>query len=209
MLATLASAQGLVGGAEGIDVLDCILQAMRMSDGSNHNNSLSSKTSDYTVNKSEADDMVALLKSKGDLLSEYFGLNFRVDEKSKRLKLTSLPNLLDNHSPAPHALPLFLMRLATEVDYEEERGCFESICSELGMFYAELPLSEVGENASDGENTSEFIDKEAADFVKHTMHPAISSLLQPPREFGEVEDGDAQVRTMATLSALYKVFERC
>ncbi|GMH73770.1 hypothetical protein TrST_g13797 [Triparma strigata] len=211
--------KGSVGGEEGIDVLDCVLQAMRMSDGGSQGlrlseNSQSSKVSDYTVNKEEAADMVKLLESKQELLSEYFGLNFKMGEGG-RLKLTTLPNLLENHSPSPHALPLFLMRLATEVDYGEERGCFESVCSELGMFYAELPLGGEGEGGKkvgeEGEEESgEFIDKQAADFVKHTLHPAFSYLLRPPREFGVVEeDGDAQVKMMATLSVLYKVFERC
>ena len=48
---------------QGIDVLDCVLQAMRMSDGGSQGlrlseNSQSSKVSDYTVNKEEAADMV-------------------------------------------------------------------------------------------------------------------------------------------------------
>lgn len=134
--------------------------------------------------------------------------------------ITGLPILLDGHSPAPHALPLFLLRLATKVDWSEERPCFEGICTELGSYYAEIPTT----TAYDGEDKDDdFVEKGATGqeketdeseilitrgskmFVQHTLFPALKFILIPPKEFAS----DGSFCKLALLSKLYKVFERC
>jgi len=51
-----------------------------------------------------------LLVEKGAMLDEYFRIGF--DESNQ---LISLPDLLPGYLPSPEAIPLFLLRLATEV----------------------------------------------------------------------------------------------
>jgi len=67
------------------------------------------------------------------------------------------------------------------VDYTDEKGCFEGICSELGNFYAELPLEGGGVEAEEIIANNELIDEEAKKFVKHTLYPALAFLLVPPK----------------------------
>ena len=88
------------------------------------------------TNNDLATQIVELLTSKAEMLDEYFSVRFssQKDPESGKgaLMLVGLPVLLEGHSPPPHALPLFLLRLATEVDWEQERPCFHDICTELG-----------------------------------------------------------------------------
>lgn len=95
----------------------------------------------------------------------------------------------------------FLLRLATEVDWSQERPCFEGVCKELGSYYAEIPMSLENDQAA----SLKLVDSVADQFVKHALFPAISFLLVPPKDFAS----DGTVSKMALLSSLYKVFERC
>ena len=185
---------------------------MKMTDGSSgaagsQASTSSSPSVTVEVSDTELSQMVEVLSKQRDMLAEYFSLNFALDEEKKVLRLTSLPVLLENHSPPPAGLPLFLMRLATEVDYTDEKACFEGICSELGTYYASLPVAgaEGGGGGGGGGGEQQFIEPEAAQYVKHVLHPALSFLLVPPTEFST----DGSVKRMALLSSLYKVFERC
>ena len=174
------------------------------------------------------------LSDKAQMLEEYFSIRFvqKIDSASSgkhALMLTGLPVLLDGHSPSPHALPLFLLRLATEVDYTEERRCFEGVCTELGAFYADVPYNldrpeETTDDAmaynsmplaeakaapeseeKDDRKEKPLIDEAAKNAVKHILYPALSSLLVPPKDFAN----DGTIVKLALLSSLYKVFERC
>lgn len=46
--------------------------------------------------------------------------------------LKSIPALLEGYMPAFAGLPLFFLRLATDVDWESERECFETLAREIG-----------------------------------------------------------------------------
>lgn len=83
-----------------------------------------------------AEYVAQLLGEKADLLDEYFSV--RVDSKGC---LTSLPLLLEGHQPALEGLPIFLLRLATEVDWQQERACLAGIAAELGRFYSRVSPS--------------------------------------------------------------------
>ena len=190
------SGKGSLG--EGIQVQPCIVQAISVSDGEDG-------TTATEEQEEQAREMTMVLEEKKDMLKEYFEIE--LEKRGDQLWLTGLPVLLEGHSPSPNALPLFLMRMATEIDYTEEKGCFEGICSELGNFYAELPLEYKGEKDKEGDliGNNQLIDEGAKKFVKHTLYPAIAFLLVPPKEFAT----DGTVTRMALLSSLYKVFERC
>jgi DNA mismatch repair protein MLH1 len=117
-------------------------------------------------------------------------------------------------TPLPHSPP-------SQIDYGDERLCFEGICAELGQFYAELPYvkadgsSQSSQESSASDASSKAPTKGAevlnvpdatSHWVQHNLVPALAYLLVPPKEFSE--DG-ITVQRMALLSSLYKVFERC
>ena len=138
------------------------------------------------TNHKLAEQAATCLLDNADMLEEY--LMIRIEKQNDEAILTALPVLLDGHAPEPHGLPIFLLRLATQVDWAEERLCFQGICQELGNYYAMLPSDD---------------DLEA--FIKHTLFPAISYLLLPAEHFKT----DGSFTVMTKLSTLYKVFERC
>jgi DNA mismatch repair protein MLH1 len=137
------------------------------------------------------------------MLHEYFSIKFEwktnhLEATHKKLILTGLPIILRGHSPSPHALPMFLLRLATQVDWIEERKCFTGICTELGNYYAEI--------SEDPEyNESLGLNQRERKVIQHIVFPAFRYYLIPPKEFAS----DGNFSKLALLSKLYKVFERC
>eukprot|EP00956_Cyclotella_meneghiniana_P031463 scaffold82658_cov40-Cyclotella_meneghiniana.AAC.3 len=117
-----------------------------------------------------------------------------------------MPILLEGHSPQPYDLPLFLVRLANEVDWTSEKPCFKGICKEIGSYYSELPITDSDEDLqADDDANNELVEEKAKAYIKHTLYPTISHLLIPPKEFA----GKGSMVKLASLTMLYKVFERC
>ena len=208
-------------GNGGINVKVLIEQALQFEDCATSFSSLSQcigLTGDLSQDETRgemAKQATSCLIEHADMLKEYFSIQIDVvqDPDAKPgeevLTLTGLPILLDGHSPSPHSLPVFLLRLATEVDWSEERPCFEGICTELARYYAEIPLSDRNEQGGEegkGEETNlELISDSEKKFVQHTLFPALRYLLVVPKEFAS----DGSFCKLALLSKLYKVFERC
>jgi DNA mismatch repair protein MLH1 len=201
---------GELGGNGGIHVQTAIEQALQFEDnlilsedGGSRHEKLSQPKSCGLLDVNETNHKMALqatsvLLEKADMLEEYFSIRIECTDPDSEIEdvdntvdavLTGLPVLLEGHSPQPHGLPIFLLRLATQVDWEEERPCFYGICKELGDFYAMSP------NESDALNA----------FVRHNLFPALSYLLIPPKSF----PANGYFTSMTKLSTLYKVFERC
>ena len=97
------------------------------------------------------------------------------------------------------ALPIFLLRLATQVDWTREKHCFHGVCKELGNYYAMLP------NGSSSSLSSSGGGGELNSYVQHHLFPALSYLMLPSKNLAK----NGHVTTMTKLSTLYKVFERC
>lgn len=131
----------------------------------------------------------------------------RNDRSTKRHFLTGLPVLLDGHCPEPHGLGIFLLRLATQVDWAEERPCFHGICQELGNYYAMLPSNTNDNNTyNDDDDDKNTVDSSALElYVQHTLFPALSYILLPYESL----KSDNNFVALTKLSTLYKVFERC
>ncbi|XP_060678880.1 DNA mismatch repair protein Mlh1 isoform X2 [Hemiscyllium ocellatum] len=150
-----------------------------------------------------AEYIVDFLKTKSEMLQDYFSLG--IDEEGN---LTGLPLLLENYVPALEGLPMFILRLATEVNWDEEKECFEKLSKECGMFYSirkEYTLdteSQVSPNPSQQEFGS---DKPWKWTIEHVVSKAFRTLLLPPKHFAE----DGSILQLANLPDLYKVFERC
>ncbi|XP_077249741.1 MUTL-homologue 1 [Tasmannia lanceolata] len=75
-----------------------------------------------------------LLKKKAELLQEYFCIY--IDQQGN---LTRLPVILDQYTPDMDHVPEFALILGNDVDWEDEKECFQSISAALGNFYAMHP----------------------------------------------------------------------
>lgn len=136
-----------------------------------------------------------------EMLADYFSLEFEIIEG--QLYLTGLPLLLAEFCPWFGGLPIYVVRLATEVVWEDEKQCFETFANETAMFYScrevdgRQPRFDLGQHGG-----------EQADWryvVEHIVYPAIKKYLLPPKEFLT----DRTIVQVANLPDLYKVFERC
>jgi len=81
------------------------------------------------------------LASKAELLEDFFAIKFAAsdEEESKDnqdLCLEALPVVVNCIEPFAQELPMFILRLASEVDYSDEQGCIHQVASELAFYYA-------------------------------------------------------------------------
>ncbi|XP_074697771.1 DNA mismatch repair protein Mlh1 isoform X1 [Strix aluco] len=149
-----------------------------------------------------AEYIVEFLKKKTEMLKDYFSLE--IDEEGN---LIGLPLLIDNYVPPLEGLPMFILRLATEVNWDEEKECFESLSKELAMFYSirkQYIIDEANLTTSQNEDS----DSSSTTWkwtVEHVLYKAFRTHLLPPKHFTE----DGNILQLANLPDLYKVFERC
>uniref|UniRef100_A0A671XK87 DNA mismatch repair protein MLH1 n=1 Tax=Sparus aurata TaxID=8175 RepID=A0A671XK87_SPAAU len=131
--------------------------------------------------------IVDFLKNKAEMLEDYFSMEIDQDGN-----LTGLPLLLDNYTPVMEGLPLFILRLATEVNWDDEKECFRDFSRECSMFYSIRKQYILEANLWRWK-------------VEHIIFKAFRTLFSPPKSFSE----DGTVLQIANLPDLYKVFERC
>jgi len=127
-----------------------------------------------------ASKVVQQLTDMREMLDEYFMIKIAKDST-----LCSLPNLIEGVKPALDRLPSFLLRLGSEVNWNEETSCFEGIAKELALLFKLDPKDE----------------KEAEKLVWNIFPWFNSGRFQPP--------SSCTVFEIARLEQLYKVFERC
>jgi DNA mismatch repair protein MLH1 len=173
---------------------------------------LNSPEGQWTIKNGPKEDIVdnvlTILTENSEMLEEYFKIG--VNEFGM---LCTLPELLAGHTPTPEGLPMFLLRLATEVNWEDEIQCFRSIATEIGFLYAALPIEynlDVTADSSTVEATVEismsFPGPSGNDLFASILMPAIRTYLIAPKQCAE--DGNTVVQ-LAALEQLYKIFERC
>ncbi|XP_008945033.1 PREDICTED: DNA mismatch repair protein Mlh1, partial [Merops nubicus] len=157
-----------------------------------------------------AEYIVEFLKKKTEMLKDYFSLEIDEGKKMAQKKegnLTGLPLLIESYVPALEGLPMFVLRLATEVNWDEEKECFESLSKELAMFYSirkQYLLDEA--NLTSSQNEESGSGPAAWKWtVEHVLYKAFRTHLLPPKHFAE----DGNILQLANLPDLYKVFERC
>ncbi|KAF6313140.1 mutL-like protein 1 [Rhinolophus ferrumequinum] len=149
-----------------------------------------------------AEYIVEFLKKKTEMLADYFSL-----EIDKEGNLIGLPLLIDNYVPPLEGLPIFILRLATEVNWDEEKECFESLSKECAMFYS-IRKQYISEESTLSGQQSEVPGPTPSPWkwtVEHIIYKAFRSHLLPPKHFTE----DGNILQLANLPDLYKVFERC
>ena len=134
--------------------------------------------------------MVNFLQSKSSMLSDYFSLE--IDSEGN---MCTIPMLLDGYVPDLNRLPFFIMRLVTEVEWEEETHCFRLVGREVGRFYA---IRESSAEATKDRSPWSHV-------IEHTIMPSLKRELKPPESL--LKEG--AVLQLADLHELYKVFERC
>jgi DNA mismatch repair protein MLH1 len=155
-----------------------------------------------------AKEAAKFLMAKAPMLEEYYNIQL-VGEGPENFALVTVPVLLDGHLLEPSALPMMLLRLATEVDWDQEQSCFEGIALELAIAYAVLPeaTSSLNSlNADEVDAPTEDLTRIATktqDIVQHSWWPAFRHYLLPPPELS------GEITQVACLEKLYKVFERC
>lgn len=120
--------------------------------------------------------LTGLLEEKAEMLSEYLALDLSGGF------LCSLPNALGVTSDAGlsyDGLPLFLLRLCAEINWSEEKACFQSLCRVTADFCVELLLpSEEDAARVDASDASSAAGSRSTD----------TSALNAAVEAGEFED---------------------
>lgn len=142
------------------------------------------------------------LKAKANLLDDYFSVKIacELDENdTEQVYLKSIPILLENYEPDLSDLPLFIIRLATEVNWKNEKECFDSVCRQLALFYSSKNLVEL-----DDECDVEVKKSKEGWVIEHVLYAAFRNMLLLTDEF----EKDSFFK-LVDLSRLYRVFERC
>ena len=131
------------------------------------------------------------------MLDDYFSM--RINEAGQ---LESIPLLLQNYTPDFNKLPLFLIRLGTQVNWESEQECFETFLRELAYFYRPERMFARDEAMPPAE--AKAIEKAERWQVEHVLFPCFRRYLAAPQKLLEQD-----IVQVADLPDLYKVFERC
>lgn len=158
-----------------------------------------------------------LLMSRAAMLRDYFSIDITDDGM-----ISGLPLVLENHTPDLVLLPMFLLRLGTEVDWDAEQPCLQGVARELAEFYSVVADPANSDTISDSTVTAaagaaaeggpsvdmagEAADKRTLQWtVQHVLYPTIRVKLVPPRSLA----GSGALVELVSLETLYKVFERC
>ncbi|XP_040577146.1 DNA mismatch repair protein Mlh1 [Lepeophtheirus salmonis] len=139
------------------------------------------------------------LIEKAEMLDDYFSIEIDQDGR-----LHTLPIILEQYVPFFGKIPVYLMKLATEVNWDEEEDCFRSFSLETAKLYAVTPEnhSQYDSEQSNDENYDEDRWKKV---IEHIVYPAAKQNLKPSKTCAE----DTTFVQIADLPNLYKVFERC
>lgn len=126
------------------------------------------------------------------MLQEYFSIEIDTANKT----IVSLPNLLLNRVLFNlERLPTMLLRLATQIDWSQEKECFHGVIQEIAL--AHTPSSALDE--SEEAAIKEQVEKDWLAGWSHEIRCMVPSSLLAQDIITEV----------ANLPSLYSVFERC
>lgn len=159
------------------------------------------------------------LIERRDMLVEYFAIDITEDGY-----LVGMPLLLKGYSPNMAKLPNFLLRLGPHVDWDDEKGCFESFLRELAAFYAPeaLPSDKALANGGEameglaGEGITTAANEEQLARVtlakrRGQLERSVENVLFPAfkQRLVATKGLRSGVVEVADLKGLYRVFERC
>ncbi|XP_022159006.1 DNA mismatch repair protein MLH1 [Momordica charantia] len=173
-----------------------------------------------------------LLKQKAEMLEEFFCIHI-----DKNGNLARLPLVLDQYTPDMDRVPEFIVSLANDIDWEDEKNCLQSVSAAIGNFYAMHPpllpnpsgdglqfykrIKSSGkpedEDIGDGEVVMENEIEHGLLSEAETMWAqrewSIQHVLFPSMKLffkppNSLAENGTLVR-VASLEKLYKIFERC
>lgn len=144
------------------------------------------------------------LIERREMLQEYFSM-----EISPTGQLFSIPLLVKGYTPPLVKLPRFLLRLGPNVDWYEEKSCFNSFLRELATFYTpeQIPAVPGGENGQAQEDIQPEVRQRRQHLrwaVENIFFPAFKARLVATKSLM-----GGGVLEVADLKGLYRVFERC
>ncbi|TWU76575.1 DNA mismatch repair protein [Metarhizium rileyi] len=164
---------------------------------------LGASDDDFPMDKI-VDKVANQLIERREMLHEYFSL-----EISPTGELISIPLMVKGYTPPLSKLPRFLLRLGPNVNWIDEKGCFDTLTRELATFYVPEQLPNPPAPGADGEE--EEIPAEVKTrrqhvrwAVEHVFFPAFKAKLVATKALM-----DGGILEVASLKGLYKVFERC
>jgi DNA mismatch repair protein MLH1 len=146
-----------------------------------------------------------LYLSKRHLLDDYFSIKISQNNDEPNVCIETLPMLLEDYVPDMRHLPMFILRMAVEVDWSMEKTCLKTICQELSAFYAvkispftdTIDLNDTMSTATGPKKPNTFW------IIEHVLYPSFRNFLLPSKKH---EDS---IHKLVDLHDLYKVFERC
>ena len=146
---------------------------------------------DMTDAKEKIDKMVEDMNDCSEMLDDYFSIKINPNTAS----LEALPRLIKGHKPSMAYLPDLMYHLGTNVDWMEEEGCVRDMSTQLARFYARTPDKALTED--------EYLNW--SNIAEHLFFPLYKSLLYPSNQLTDRQT----FHTVANITDLYKVFERC
>lgn len=133
-----------------------------------------------------ADLLTELLGRHSGILSKHFSLD--IDRGSG--ELLSVPLLIESYVPSLVKLPLFLLKIAQNLEWSNEESLIQGVSEYLSEVYA----VEMKEPSSETEW-----------MLQHIILPALRAFLIPTK----MRATDGSVVELTRLETLYRVFERC
>ncbi len=157
---------------------------------------------DVDGDKNEAVKIVVdLLKSKRDMLDEYFSIDL-----TESGDLVALPLVVVKHVPDMRKLPSFLLALGHDTDWDSEKACFMSVADAIADFYSCAMTWVPSSRSQDpGGDPREEERKDEEHVIQHVVFPRLRTLLKPSAKRAT----DATVVQVGSLERLYRIFERC
>lgn len=167
---------------------DLIQSALLLEASSHHDRFARTGLSDDEIVKRVCNRLL----THASMLLEYFSME--IDPVNKTI--SSLPNLLSNRVLFNlERLPTMLLRLATQIDWTQEKECFHGIMQELAFAHVPSPALHESEEAA----TKEKVEKDwLAGWIHEIRYMVPSTLL-----------AQDIITEVANLPSLYSVFERC
>lgn len=136
----------------------------------------------------ELDDLIVeRFLNMSEMWSEYFNVEF--EERKGSIILTTMPLFISGYLPPWQKLSLFIWRVLTRVEWEDEKKCLAGILRQLALF--QVPAMQ------------QKSDLNTLKTIENVLFPAIR------RRFIATANLAGDVVEIANLPGLYKVFERC
>ncbi|EIW77203.1 DNA mismatch repair protein MutL [Coniophora puteana RWD-64-598 SS2] len=153
-------------------------------------------TSKSRYSKEEiVEHIVSILMKRREMLADLFSL--RISDSGE---LESLPLLLGGYTPNLDKLPMFLMRLGPQVNWNIEKACFNTLFHELAYFYSPTRM-QFSNSSNDVDATQDKSDRWQ---IQHVLFKTMRKNFVAPKSLL-----DSDVVQIASLPDLYRVFERC